>query len=350
MPLQTSRYLMAFASVILCICGLTLVDQLPGISLNLRKAEPVRRAPERTAHTLQPLPPAEPQWDPAMVDPVVMDYPDMYQAQQQQVPTFTASYQAPAEPVENTDWNPEPNVDWNPEPNVDWNPEPVAAPVEQPVPQEWTREPQEAAIVTETFDASDFSDFGESMLEVPAVEPPTAMVPPVLPPRDADPAIVTELESTDGVLGVGSSEPFEVEEQPASTAVSLMEVPQEPAAPTVPTLPALPASPEKQQIVGDVMVLGFIDAEKSTSGSAEPPVSRVVEGSYRIRKLVRQPQMPSRIQRTFRFDNPPVETAPVRPKTPESAHAPAPARPVRRCQHHLRTGQKVCPHCGVIRN
>ena len=108
MPLQTSRYLMAFASVILCICGLTLVDQLPGISLNLRKAEPVRRAPERTAHALQPLPPAEPQWDPAMVEPVVMDYPDMYQTRQQQVPAYTASYQAPAEPMEDMNWTPEP--------------------------------------------------------------------------------------------------------------------------------------------------------------------------------------------------------------------------------------------------
>ena len=318
MPLQTSRYLMAFASVILCICGLTLVDQLPGISLNLRKAEPVRRAPERTAHALQPLPPAEPQWDPAMVEPVVMDYPDMYQTQQQQVPAYTASYQAPAEPME----------------DMNWNPEPVPPAVEQPMPQEWTTEPQPTAIVTETFDESDFSDFSDSMLEVPATEPSSAVVPPVLPPLEPSPVIATELESEDGVLGIGSSEPFEIEEE--STAVSLMEVPQEPIA------PALPAIPEQQQMVGDVMILGFVDAEEAASVSDEPPVSRVVEGSYRIRKLVRQRQTPSRIQGTFRFTSPPVEAAPVKAK------APAPVRPIRRCQHHLRTGQKVCPHCGVI--
>ena len=344
MPLQTSRYLMAFASVILCICGLTLVDQLPGISLNLKKVPPVRRAPERTAHVLQPLPPAEPRWDPTMVEPVVMDYPDMYQTQQhQQVTAYPVSYQTPAEPVADMNWAPELVAPGEERPYSQEHalPQEHALSQEQPLPEEWIAEPEPAAIASATFDDSDFSEFNDSMLEVPAIEPAPAVVPPVLPPPEPDPVIPAELESNDSVLGVGSSEPFELEE-PATTSVSLMDVPQELVPPKLPARPILPAVADNPQMVGDVMVLGFVAPQESTS-SREQPVSRVVEGSYRIRKVASEPAVPSRIQGTFRFGGPPVEIAPARAKDPA-------ARPIRRCQHHLRAGQKVCPHCGVIHN
>lgn len=343
MPLQTSRYLMSFAFVILCICGLTLVDQLPGIALNLRGPRPSSSPPVRTAHTLQPLPPAEPVWNPAVLaERAAMDYPDLYEAPPVPIATVSYSREMPvAEPFVN---------------------EPVAvaaasAEFVNEAPMDWSLElpPIEPAAPAGSFSDDDFSDFelGAADLEpfpvpeVPSVEvlvaqpaiadfSPSEFAATEFSPFDAPKAEVpaprfpvaqaTELPADDGVLGKASNEPWEWDAAVPATEAEF----GTPGSSSDSTLTE--PSPGS---VSDVKVLGFSDAEPSAT--TEPAKPGVIQGSYRIRMLTPPQQTPQRLNGTFRFGGPPVEV-------PAAA---VQQRPV--CRHQRNSGHKVCPHCGVIR-
>lgn len=292
MALKTSRYLMTFAFAILSICGLTLVDQLPGISLNPNHAGSSRPAPVRTAHTLQPIPPIEPQWDPNSAIDAQMDYPDLYGDQFSEpadVPTRTVAFHQNSPIDEPTEAH---LIDWSPEPAVD----------------------SLAASAETTLATEPFPDFEPEPPRLPAVHHATDV-----------------LESDGGTLGPASPEPWQIpgiDETPHQT----LQVPQA-------NQELRGATNDAGRSETEVVVLSFVGPEEPSAATPrEPTVPTVIEGSHRIRTLVQNQSPPRRLTGTFRFGGPPVEP-PVQTTQPQDVKA---------CRHTLRNGQKVCPHCGII--
>ena len=349
MPLQTSRYLMMFSLVIVCICGFTLLDQLAGIT---KRPAPIVEVPQRSVRTtrsLQPGPPA----DPVFVEPTGgYDYPE-YETRVQ-VPVHTASFANEfAKPSAHDEFGGhEPKPFQSPgtpgqfkaEQSVDW-----------PSYEEAAEPPVESA--SPAFDsASDFvdppvrgfepigRDSGSTDDSFQSTQSATEMdfqafeefeETPV-PNGPAFPG-ASHAGQVDDELGVGTNEPWDVDvAEPRFTDAARLP-PARATSHDVPAAPFLLSTPASRGEA--VQVVGFAATE--SRHTVNPSTGQVVLGSHRIHaRITEAPER--RIRGSFRFSSPPVE------ETSQAAFVAKTKPTTVACRHRLAAGQKVCPKCGVI--
>ena len=326
MPLQTSRYLTMFSLVIVCICGFTLLDQFAGLTKRTDATLEPRPQSVRITRTLQPGPPAEPQWvQPPAEDFAAYDYeyPSGGYGQATDLPVQAASFsnqkpQVSFEPIAQPTQNQAFDV-WEDEPQV--NPTPPPAPAEEL-----------------SFD--DFADQEPVQPQLPA---------PAEPRFDEPPA---DAWGDDSNLGSPTDKPWgdPGPQPPVSSSGPVAVVPvDQPSGPQLPEVESEISVRDTVDVSGGTVVVGFVGpSSPSQPQVAEKPKPKAVDGSYRIRSLTPPQRTPKRLRGTFRFSAPAVEQpSTVRPNTAVTQTAAVvPSRPA--CRHHRTAGQRVCPKCGVI--
>ena len=338
MPFERSRHVLLFGILASCVCGLALVAQTPKVLLALSGPLPAAaQASPRTAHTLQPPPPAEPMWQTEAVA-VELDYPDLVDAELvDNEPTAFEPVEPPAEFGSPADFGSLPVPDQEvviEEPQGFRDFEGSGAGFEMAGEFDRASEFEPANEFEPASDALISDDFEAVDVRLPA---------PQLPPAfESEPSVELVV---DGELGAPQSEPW-----PTEPSIAVIPVPQPAFEPV-----EEPEIREPVLLTGDVAILSF--TEPREADRRMPRLPKVVEGSYRLRS-VEPEKVQQRMRQTYRFSAPPIESVPkAEPKPPVKQSARPQAVPPSRapsCPHcrrqigHRTTATRICPGCGTV--